>query len=129
MRARHLLLGVLWIGLVACERTPVPGLLVDVWRTDAPGYEDRFLAVRPDSIVFGTGGNASTGHLLTHVEVEERAEGDLLCILHYEDREGGTARLRVVLRPGPPATLRFENREEIWRRERDAAWLAKGEHP
>jgi hypothetical protein len=115
----------LWLALAACAEQRVPDALVDVWRTRAPDYQDRTLEVRPDSVVFGTGGHATTGHPISEVEVEEAPDGRVGCILHYALHGGGTAQLRLLLDPGPPATLRLENRKETWHREKDATWLAR----
>ena len=127
MPGRRALAAIVCVALVACAEQRVPDALVDVWRTRAPGYEDRTLEVRADSVVFGTGGHATTGHALAGVEVEAAPDGRVRCVLHYALHAGGTAELRLLLTPGPPATLRFENRKEIWHREKDATWLAKRE--
>lgn len=127
MRGWRVWSGLLCLVLGACAEQRVPDALIDVWRTRAPGYEDRFLEVRADSIVFGTGGHGDTSHLLEAVEVEESADGRVHCLLRYQLHGGGSAALRLVLEAGPPETLHFENREEPWQRERDATWLAKRE--
>lgn len=115
---------VAFAALVGCAAEPVPDALLGVWRTAAPGYGDRFLRVASDSVAFGTGGDGSSSHLLEDVEVTPLGEGRLRCVLHYALRDGAAAQLRLVLEPGPPPTLRFENREEAWHR--DQRRLARG---
>jgi hypothetical protein len=127
MPGARALAAMLWVALAACAEQRVPDALVDVWRTRAPGYEDRSLEVRADSVVFGTGEHATAAHALAGVEVETEPDGLLRCALHYALHDGDTAELRLRLEPGPPATLRFENREELWHREKDASWLASRE--
>lgn len=113
-------------GLAGCGgETPVPEELLHVWRTDHPGYEDRYLDIRRHSVVFGTGGASSVGHPIERVELEDAEDDGFLCVLHYRTRDGGDAQLRLVYEPGPPQRLRFENRKETWVREEDATWLAK----
>jgi hypothetical protein len=112
------------IALAACAEQRVPDALIDVWRTSTPGYEDRTLEVRADSVVFGTGGETTTGHPLTGVEVEVTRDGRLACTLHYALHGEGAAELRLMLDPRPPATLRLANRKEVWQRERESTWLA-----
>jgi hypothetical protein len=116
-----------WMALAACAEQRAPDALVDVWRTRAPGYEDRFLEVRADSIRFGTGQHDTAAHAFADVEVETEPGGRVRGVLSYALYDGATAELRLILEPGPPETLRFENREERWHRERDANWLAAGE--
>jgi hypothetical protein len=126
MRAPTTLPAVLLVLLAACAEQRVPTELIDVWRTQASGYEDRFLEVRADAVLFGTGKGTSTGYRLDRVLVEPDGKGRVHCTLRYRLDEGGVAQLRLVLEPGPPSTLRIENREETWHREAEAAWLAKG---
>jgi hypothetical protein len=127
MPSAKALAAMLWMALAACAEQRLPDALVDVWRTRAPGYEDRFLEVRADSVRFGTGQHATTAHALAGVEVETEPGGRVRGVLNYALHDGATAELRLILEPGPPATLRFENREELWHRERDASWLATRE--
>ena len=117
------------IVLAGCAEQRVPAALIDVWRTRTPGYEDRTLEVRPDSIVFGTGGMTTTGHHLTKVEVAEGSHGRVACVLYYALHGEGTAQIQLLLDTGPPAVLRLANRKEIWEREKDATWLAERTTP
>jgi hypothetical protein len=115
--------------LLACARQQVPAELIDVWRTRAPGYEDRFLEVRPEAILFGTGGGTSSGFYLDRVEVEPDDGDRLRCTLHYRLPEGEVTQVQLAFEPGPPATLRVGNLDEAWHRESEASWLAERQSP
>ena len=109
----------------ACAAQRVPDTLVDVWRTRAPGYEDRFFEIRSDSLIFGTGGEASSSYPLQAVHVQTLSNGSVRCVFRYSLRQGDSAQLRVQLDPGPPPALHLGSRKETWYREKDATWLAK----
>lgn len=108
------------LALLACGRVAIePPDLVGVWRTDTPTHRDRRLEIQPDWIVFGTGGEASSSYPRDGIEVEPASGGGLLCSLYYRDAEGARTQVRLVYQPGPPETLRFQNRAELWVREAD----------
>ncbi|MGH7424069.1 MAG: hypothetical protein ACREJ1_10410, partial [Candidatus Methylomirabilales bacterium] len=54
-------------GCQAQKESPVPDHLLGVWTTSAPRYADRYIEIRNDMIIFGTGGDAFELHALTDV--------------------------------------------------------------
>ena len=53
----------------------VPPYLVGLWRTDTPGYEDRYLQFTPRNVIFGTGGYEGESYIVAEVEVSPVDDG------------------------------------------------------
>lgn len=117
--ARFLVLG-LGVAALGCAEPVEPPDLIGVWRTDAEPYRDRSFEVQDAWIVFGTGGHGSASHPREGTECVAQGEGSLLCTLYYRTPDGSRTRLRLVYEAGPPESVRFENRGQVWLREPDA---------
>lgn len=105
---------------LGCQPAAPPPELIGVWRTDAPAYRDRPLEIQPGWVVFGTGGRASSSFARDGADYELRDDGSVLCTLFYRSADGSRTHLRLVFAEGPPESLRFENRPEVWLREDSA---------
>lgn len=116
---------VAFLGTAACRPLDegLPDTLVGVWRTSAPSHADRYLEIEPDFVTFGTSGYTMDVRSLerVHSEPAEPSEQGRRVTLVYRSADGERAELRVVHDPGPPPTLRFSNRPQLWTREASAA--------
>ncbi len=100
----------------ACEpksESLPPGML-GVWRSEEPRYRDRYFELRDESVIFGTGVLQFDMHALEHVASEANANGDRRYTIRYRTKDGETAAVQVIHHPGPQATLRFANHDEVW---------------
>jgi uncharacterized lipoprotein NlpE involved in copper resistance len=105
-------------GCQAQKESPVPDHLLGVWSTSAPRYADRYIEIRNDMIIFGTGGDAFELHVLTDVnEVRER-EAIVYTITHL-NHFGQPYNLSFYYEPSGDGIIRFKNQREIaWTKER-----------
>ena len=107
---------------------PPPAELQGVWRSPAPAYAERSFEVRLDSVIFGTGRYTMDMWPLDGVIAERLGPSEILYTLRYlgEDREPDEVRVHHTA--GPPESLRFDNRKEVWLRAPAApAPAARGE--
>ena len=114
--ANRMLLGLLAAILAACGAASdsVPQGLLQIWRTDAPAYKGKYFELRDGTLIFGTGPHAFAMHSVEHIEVTLTANGSVEYVFDYRDNDGETAQVRFVHTPGPPATIRMANRDEVW---------------
>jgi hypothetical protein len=107
--------------LAACQvrnENPVPDHLLGVWSTSAPRYADRYIEIRNDMIIFGTGGDEFELHALTHIE-EAREHGALLYTITHLNHFGQPYSLSFYYEPKGDGIIRFKNQKEIvWKKER-----------
>lgn len=105
--------------LLACSASgPPPPEIQGVWRSTSAAYAERSFEVRPDSVIFGTGKYTMDIWPITGVTAEpsEVPAADTLYTVHYVGPDQETLAVRVHYAAGPPATLRFDNRREVWLR-------------
>lgn len=100
--------------LAGCRAEPVPAALIHVWRTDAPAYRDRVLAIRESWLVFGTGGYGGDFYPIVDVDSERLEAASTRYTIHYRAEDGARLQLRVLLTPGKPDSLRIEHTDEVW---------------
>ena len=104
-----------FLGCQAVEKKALPEDLIGIWKTSSPPYEDRFLELTRDVIVFGTGGNRFTPHAILDIG-EVREEASILYTVYYTSSEGGEYQFSFHYDPARDA-IRFKNREQIeWTR-------------
>jgi len=113
--------------LVACAEAPsepLPGDLFQVWRTQAPGYRDRYFELRDGWVVFGTGRYTSALHAIQKVTSDAEA-GSTRYTIEYRADDGETLPLEILYTPGNPATLHVGLQPDAWIPETHARWLEK----
>ena len=104
----------------------VPPYLVGLWRTDTPGYEDRYLQFTPRNVIFGTGGYEGESYIVAEVEVspvdegpQGGASGRSLLTLRYMKAEKLEYNLSFYYEPKPVETITFKNQKKL-------KWTKKG---
>jgi hypothetical protein len=107
--------------LAACQaqkENSVPDHLLGVWSTSAPRYADRYIEIRNDMIIFGTGGDAFELHVLA--ELNEAREGEaILYTISHLNHFGQPYTLSFYYEPTSDGIIRFKNQREIaWTKER-----------
>lgn len=121
MRLRDVLavlaIGVCFFGCQSEREEAVPDELIGVWKTSAPGYEDNFLELRQDEIVFGAGPAESNINSIYRVETAHPlAEKTILITIYYTDDEGKGNAASIYYYQGGTRSIRFEHQMQIeWR--------------
>ena len=111
--------------LSACsERAPesLPPELIQVWRTSAPGYRDRYFELRDGWLMFGTSRYFSSMHQIEKV-VSDPTEDGTRYTIEYRADDGSSYTLEIVYLPGSPARLRVGQQRDSWVPEKHARWL------
>jgi hypothetical protein len=102
-----------------CNRSSsdtVPDSLLGVWTTPDPHYADRFLELRPSSVIFGLGEYGETTHPVSSVEWASD-DGKSLFTVRYEAEDGGKTAMEFYHLP-LDGVLVFKNRLQTY-------WLRK----
>lgn len=104
--------------LAACssrKTEPLPGDLIGVWTTDTPRYRDRYLELREDAIVFGTGGGKFETYRIVDV-YSVRKGPERLYEVGYVVSERDRATISFYYANG---ILRLKNQEKTsWQKKR-----------
>ena len=105
-------------GCQAQKENPVPDHLLGVWTSSAPRYADRYIEIRNDMIIFGTGGDAFELHVLA--ELKEAREGEAIAYtITHLNHFGQPYNLSFYYEPSGDGIIRFKNQREIvWTKER-----------
>ena len=64
-------------------KDPVSPILFGVWKTDAAQYEDRFIEISPDKLIFGTGDDFPNTYYIrgvTHKQTDNKDEYIFKCM-------------------------------------------------
>ena len=105
-------------GCQAQKENPVPDHLLGVWTTSAPRYADRYIEIRHDMIIFGTGGDTFELHVLAELKEAREGEAMLYTITHL-NHFGQPYSLSFYYKPSGDGIIRFKNQREIvWTKER-----------
>lgn len=92
-----------------------PPELVGTWTTDHPGYSDRYVELKPDTIIFGTGGTSFVLYTILGVDRDPSAAIDGYTV-YFRDAGGNRFQKDIVLRQEGP-TFYFKNQADvIWTR-------------
>ena len=102
--------------MAACSAPPpeeLPAELLTVWRTQAPGYEDRAFELRDGWVVFGTGRYSNDIHQIQSVH-SESVPGGIRYTIEYRAEDGETVPLEIFYSAGPPIRLRVGQQRDTW---------------
>jgi hypothetical protein len=96
----------------------VPDNLLGVWKTSDPKYADRFIEIKNDLIIFGTGGENSNFHAI--VDIDQSREGKFIVYtITHLNHYGQRYKLSLYYDPFNGGTIQFKNRKHIiWTKER-----------
>jgi len=110
----------------ACTDREAPEALVGHWMPQDPRYEGRSLDITPTTIKLGQGGMRSALYPIEAIESVPGDGGGTLHELFYRNVDGDTAVMRFLTLPGSPATLRFENHDDLWVRDGEPGRTTRG---
>lgn len=104
----------------------VPPYLIGAWKSDTPGYEDRYMMFTQHSVVFGTGGYSGEVYVVDEVQTSPAAEGAPggsskreLFTIRYMKVDRLKFELSFYYDPPPLGIIAFKNQEEL-------KWTRKG---
>lgn len=96
-----------------CQKSiPVPQYLIGVWKTSAPQYEDRYLKITEDSVIYGIGNGEEVSHRIDKIDVDQE-NGETIYTFHYKDKEGEKWELTLTYSP-VSGTIKLKNKNDIW---------------
>jgi hypothetical protein len=106
--------------VIACVTSPgcrrrgheVPEVLLGVWTSSSPGYSDRYIDIRPDAIIFGTGGTTSRGYRILGCERRVTPDGPLY-ILEFTGVSSGPYRRPLYYISKGRGQLKFKNEPAV----------------
>lgn len=128
MKTNHILLAILiftpFFGCQSDELKALPDELVGVWRTSAEKYDNVYLELTKDLIVFANedflekiDNNFISKIEQIQVRKENQKKKDILYIIHYENDEGLKYQISFYYDPSEGGVIRLKNQEKIeWRK-------------
>ncbi len=93
----------------------VPQHLIGVWKTSAPKYEDRYLKISKDMLIFGVGNGEEISHFVGKIKVKKENK-KILYTFHYKDSEGEKWTLTIEVLSDIGGIIKLKNRDEIWKK-------------
>ena len=104
--------------LVPGRPKPVPDDLIEVWITQAPGYEDRFIEITKVSLIYGIGGYNI--HVYFIAKLERAIQGkDVVYTVYFHNLDGLDYKKSFYYDPANDGTIRFKNQKHIvWTRQK-----------
>ena len=102
--------------LFGCEPESeiLPSEMLQVWHSDEPRYRGRSFELRPDWVIYGTGGAGSDLHQLEHVASEANSDGGRLYTIRYKTQDGESTAIELTYYSSPETRLIFANHHEVW---------------
>jgi hypothetical protein len=110
---------VLAAALLACGPKVEEGVPADLrgrWITSALKYQDRYLEIQPDRLIWGIGEFELYNHPIEKVESQPEASKQTRYWLHYKETAGYPDAVEIVLHRSTRLAIRFANRPEVWTR-------------
>jgi hypothetical protein len=116
-----LLMAILSVLLVICgfyftsKPDNVPAELIGVWKTQSPGYTDRYIEIRPVTISFGTGAGTELTGFIQEVQAT-RGDDGVLYTVNYS-ANGVNSKVSFTYSPQDGNTIRLVHQESIvWKK-------------
>lgn len=104
------------VGCQSDNGKTVPDTLVGVWKTSHPKYADRFIEIKKEFVIFGTGGESSTVHAIA--DVDRIHDGKNIYTITHLNHAGQRYSFSFYYDPSNDGTMRFRNQKDIlWTRE------------
>jgi hypothetical protein len=104
----------------ACQggkKPAVPDGLIGVWKTTTPPYDDRFLEIKTNEIIFGTGEDQFDTYPVTKIKIEKASQETFYTIC-YKNAEGQEYHFSFYYDPANHGTLRIKNQKAmVWTKE------------
>lgn len=103
----------IFLSFAGCQKNiPPPQHLIGVWKTSAPQYEDRYLKITENSLIYGIGNNEEVSHTIEKIHMKQE-NGETIYIIHYRDIEGEKWSLTLSYSP-VSGTIKLKNKNDIW---------------
>ncbi len=99
----------------------IPVNLTGKWTTSAPGYQDRFIELTKETLVYGLGGGKIDVYLIS--SMERSLEGNnFLYTINYKNTNGLEFTRSFYYHPENGGTIQFKHQEHIeWRNRKNTA--------
>jgi hypothetical protein len=119
----------IFISFFGCQSKKVstfPDEVLGVWRTSAPKYQDCFVELAKNLIIFANLTAIDNIQINCIQEIEEIRKGKrLLYIIHYEDAKGQEYKFPLYYDPSKGGVIRFKNQQQIEWTKMDIPFLEK----
>jgi len=102
--------------LAACSESTPPSDLLGVWRTSDENFNDRYLEITPDTLIFGVGEGQKMVNAISSVSSERESQG-IRYTFHYLDQEGEKWTLSLLYNSEDGGTIVIQNRDGVWMKE------------
>lgn len=102
--------------LAACSENTPPSDLLGVWRTSDENFNDRYLEITPDSLIFGVGEGQTMVNAISAISSERESQG-IRYTFHYLDQDGEKWTLSLLYNSVDGGTIVIQNRDEVWMKE------------
>ena len=98
----------------------IPANLMGKWTTLSPGYQDRFIELTKETIVYGIGGGKEDTYIIT--SLEKNLEGkNIIYTINFKNSEVKFAK-SFYYYPEDGGSIQFKHQEHIaWRKKANAA--------
>jgi len=94
----------------------IPEILIGKWTTSASGYEDRFIEITKETVVYGLGGDEKDVYFISNLETNP--EGNkLLYTISFKNKDGLEFTRSFYYDPENGGTIQFKHQGHItWRK-------------
>ena len=102
----------------SCAReTTTPQFLLGVWETEDPRFQDRYLKITLEKLIFGLGEGNTVEHRIEEIKRKNVEEGELFTF-YYRDVWGKKWTQSLTYNPADGGSIKLKNRSEIWKKAR-----------
>ena len=99
----------------------IPVNLTGKWTTSAPGYQDRFIELTKETLVYGLGGDKEDVYFISSIK-ESLEENNILFTISYKNTDGLEFTRSFYYHPENEGAIQFKHQEHIkWTKEKDDA--------
>jgi hypothetical protein len=99
----------------------IPVNLIGKWTTSAPGYQDRFIELTKETLVYGLGGDKKDVYFISSME-ESLEENNILYTFNYKNTNGLKFTRSFYYHPENGGAIQFKHQEHIeWRKKKNTA--------
>jgi hypothetical protein len=96
----------------------IPVNLIGKWTTSAPGYQDRFIELTKETLVYGLGGDERDVYFISSME-ESLEENNILYTFNYKNTDGLEFTRSFYYHPENEGAIQFKHQEHIeWRKKK-----------
>jgi hypothetical protein len=93
----------------------IPESLVGKWTTSSPGYQDRFIELTKETLVYGLGGDKKNVYIISSLK-KNTNEKNMIYTISYKNSEVKFTR-SFYYHPEDGGTIQFKHQEHIkWRK-------------